>query len=208
MGDPSARGAAAGGRSCRLHSRARPRRELARSTRPVGLKNRSWRVATSGGTIEPVLPRPVVGGLALAALLLACSGIATPPLDAGVDAAPALDASVDAAPVCSELDQVGESHDHCLGCGQPCPASQPFCCLATCCAEECGQAVNDCSPSPDPTRPTDFGDRDDGCQDPGWSARNCFDCGIGCRPARPFCCGFMCCAEECGGVDNDCSDEP
>lgn len=154
--------------------------------------------------------RPRCSVVALGALLAgACpDSVSRPPADAAVDAEPAPDAGVDAALVCGEAEAVGASHDHCLGCGLPCGDDRPFCCLGTCCAEECGQAVNDCAPDPDPTRPTEAGGGPDGCQDLGFSALNCFDCGVGCGPSRPFCCDHQCCADECGAQGNDCSDEP
>lgn len=148
----------------------------------------------------------------LPALLLFTAGCpseprSVPATDAGADATVGADAATDAAaPVCGPDDGVFATHDHCRGCGQPCDDAHPFCCAGTCCAEECGSAVNVCSPGPDPLRPDSAGDGDDQCAELGWSHDNCFDCGVGCGSARPFCCGGTCCVDECAQEPNDCSD--
>ena len=131
--------------------------------------------------------------------------------DAAADASPA-DAAADAGP-CPDRPVEGRMHDDCLGCGTPCGPARPFCCGATCCAEECGSVVdNECSSRPE--EPLGDGDADadvdadadgdaDGC-DHG-TYEDCLGCGNPCSAKRPFCCGNICCSEECGTLVNDCS---
>jgi len=68
-----------------------------------------------------------------------CSREPEPRPDAGGDA----DADADA-----DGDADGCDHtvyESCRGCGQPCDATRPFCCIGICCSEECGAVPNDCS---------------------------------------------------------------
>jgi hypothetical protein len=140
--------------------------------------------------------------LALAAVMGAlaarCSGGTTSRApDASPDAIePLPDAAADAEPDAPPPDL------------NPCGVVRPFACVDTCCAEECGSAVNDCSPTPDPTLAIEAPGPDagvDACIDEFLTHDDCLGCGVACDDTRPFCCGATCCRDECGQVGNDCA---
>lgn len=58
-------------------------------------------------------------------------------------------------------------------------------------------ALDAFDPGPCPERPIELRTHDD-----------CLGCGLPCGPRRPFCCGYVCCTDECGAPDNTCSIEP
>src|SRR5262245_44022987 len=46
---------------------------------------------------------------------------------------------------CPDRPLEGRMPEDCLGCGEPCGPSRPFCCAGTCCEGECGSVANTCS---------------------------------------------------------------
>jgi hypothetical protein len=129
--------------------------------------------------------------------------------DGGVpdaEAPPALDAAVIGE--CPERSLLDRTHDDCLGCGDPCGPKRPFCCMGTCCEEECGTVANTCSTVSEPQEDAGFeadADADgdaDGCDHHVYET--CLGCDRPCTASYPFCCGSTCCQEECGAVPNQC----